>query len=63
MPRMIYDYTKSRLETASSDPQRFVRKLRNAEKVLLPHELEMLKKWLEYYASLKPELKSYLLAG
>ncbi|NMH27329.1 hypothetical protein [Flavobacterium silvaticum] len=62
MPRMIYDYTKSRLERASTDPARFVRKLKNAEKVLLPYELEMLKKWLDYYTSQKPELKDFVFA-
>lgn len=60
---MIYDYTKSRLERASTDPARFQRKLKYAEKVLLPYELEMLRKWLDYFTSEKPELKTYRLAG
>lgn len=60
MPRMIYDYTKSRLEMASNDPQRFLRKLKTAKKVLLPYELEMLQNWLDYYANQKPELKTVI---
>ena len=60
MPRMIYDYTKSVLERVSFDPLLFVKELRKALKVLLPYELEMLTKWLDYFTVLKPELKACL---
>lgn len=63
MPRMIYDYTKTGLERVSSDPVLFTKELKKAEKVLQPYELEMLRKWLDYFTKLKPELKPYLLAS
>jgi hypothetical protein len=58
MPRMIYDYTKSVLERVSFDPTLFKKELRKALKALLPYELEQLKKWLEYFTTTRPELKS-----
>jgi len=57
---MIYDYTKSVLERVSFDPALFVRELKKAVKALLPYELEMLRKWLDYFTSSRPELKPYL---
>lgn len=60
MPRMIYDYTKNVLERVSFDPKLFVKELRKALKALLPYELEMLKKWLDYFTNQKPELKPCL---
>lgn len=60
MPRMIYDYTKSVLERVSFNPALFVRELKKAVKALLPYELEMLRKWLDYFTSSRPELKPYL---
>lgn len=60
MPRMIYDYTKSVLERVSFDPLLFVKELRKALKVLLPYELEMLTKWLDYFTDTKPELRPCL---
>ena len=57
---MIYDYTKSVLERVSFDPALFVKELKKAVKVLLPYELEMLKKWLDFFTSSKPELKPCL---
>ena len=60
MPRMIYDYTKSVLERVSFDPMLFIKELRKAVKVLLPYELEMLTKWLDYFTCSKPELKPCL---
>jgi len=58
MPRMIYDYTKSVLERVSFDPTLFKKELRKALKALLPYELEQLRKWLDYFTTNKPELKS-----
>ena len=60
MPRMIYDYTKTLLERVSFDPDLFRKELKKAIKVLLPYELEMLKRWLAYFTNQKPELKPCL---
>ena len=58
MPRMIYNYTKSVLESVSFDPTLFTKELRKALKALLPYELEQLKKWLSYFTTDRPELKA-----
>lgn len=60
MPRMIYDYTKSVLERVSFDPALFRKELRKALKNLLPYELEQLRKWLDYFTTGRPELRSCL---
>lgn len=60
MPRMIYDYTKLMLERVSFDPVLFTKELKKAIKNLLPYELEQLIKWLIYYTSQKPELRTCL---
>jgi peptide deformylase len=57
MARMIYDYTKSELESVSIDPNRFKRKLKKAVHSLLPHEIDHLKKWLYYFTDNKPHLQ------
>lgn len=57
MPRMIYDHTKNVLEKVSFDVKLFIKELKKALKVLLPYELEHLKKWLLFFTSEKPELK------
>ncbi|CAN1486523.1 hypothetical protein MCETHM1_00064 [Flavobacteriaceae bacterium] len=61
MSRMIYDYTKMVLERVSFDPELFAKELRKAVKILLPYEMEHLKKWLFYFTVEKPELKKYLI--
>ena len=58
---MIYDYTKSVLERVSFDPILFSKELKKAIKILLPYEIEQLKKWLKSFTSEKPELKDCLL--
>ncbi len=60
MPRMIYDYTKSILESVSFDTNLFKKELRKSLKNLLPHEVEHLNKWLLFYTNDKPELKHCL---
>ncbi|MEW5675707.1 hypothetical protein ABGT15_05295 [Flavobacterium enshiense] len=60
MPRMIYDYTKSVLESVSFDPVLFMKELKKAIKNLLPYEIEQLRKWLLFYTNEKPELKPCL---
>lgn len=61
MPRMIYDYTKNALEKVSVDVQLFVKELRKASRVLLPYELERLKKWLLFFTENRPELRNYVI--
>lgn len=60
MPRMIYDYTKSVLESVSFDPMLFKKELRKGIKNLLPYEVEHLNNWLEYYTNNRPELRNCL---
>jgi len=60
MPRMIYDYTKSELESVSIDPNLFRRKLKKAVHSLLPHEMDNLQKWLSYFTMNKPDLQHCL---
>lgn len=60
MPRMIYDYTKSVLESVSFDPLLFMKELKKAVKSLLLYEIEQLTKWLFYFTAEKPQLKPCL---
>ncbi len=57
---MIYDYTKSELESVSVDPNRFKRKLKKAVNSLLPYEIDLLQNWLSYFTINKPHLKDCL---
>lgn len=59
MPRMIYDYTKNELESVSSSPDLFNRRLKKAIKNLLPYEIDQLRNWLSYFTNNKPHLKVY----
>ncbi len=58
---MIYDYTKSILERVSFAPDLFVKELKKAVRNLLPHEMEHLRNWLNYYTKERPELKQCLI--
>ncbi|WP_310555036.1 hypothetical protein [Flavobacterium sp.] len=60
MSRMIYDYTKSMLESVSFDPALFKKELKKGIRNLLPYEVEHLSNWLSYYTVNKPELKNCL---
>lgn len=60
MPRMIYDYTKSELESVSVDPNLFKRKLKKAVNSLLPYEIDLLQNWLSFFTSNKPHLRDCL---
>ncbi|EIA07866.1 hypothetical protein [Flavobacterium frigoris] len=60
MSRMIYDYTKEVLERVSFDQKLFIKELKKAVKILLPYEIDHLRKWLLFYTSEKPELKKCL---
>ena len=61
MPRMIYDYTKSTLESVSFDPNLFNKELKKGVRNLLPYEVDQLKNWLLYYTTNKPELERCLI--
>ena len=58
MARMIYDYTKSELESVSLDPNLFKKRLKRAFRDLLPYEIDQLQNWLWYFTVNKPELKT-----
>lgn len=60
MPRMIYDYTKSTLESVSFDPNLFKKELKKGVRNLLPYEVDQLKNWLLYFTTNKPELERCL---
>jgi hypothetical protein len=61
MPRMIYDYTKSTLESVSFDPNLFKKELKKGVRNLLPYEVDQLKNWLLYFTTNKPELERCLI--
>ena len=58
MPRMIYDYTKTELESVSFDSNLFKRSLKKAVRNLLPYEIDQLQNWLSYFTVNKPELQN-----
>jgi len=60
MSKILYDYTKSVLERVSFDTKLFCKELEKAIKVLLPYEVDQLKKWLVDFVRQKPELKPSL---
>lgn len=60
MSRMIYGYTKEVLERVSFDIKLFVKELKKAIRILLPYEIDHLKKWLLYFTNEKPELRGCL---
>ena len=47
MPRMIYYYTKSKIEKALSNPDQLKREIKKASKTLLTYEMETLSIWLD----------------
>jgi DNA replication protein DnaD len=57
---MIYGYTKEVLERVSFDIKLFVKELKKAIRILLPYEIDHLKKWLLYFTNEKPELRGCL---
>jgi hypothetical protein len=61
MSKIMFDYTKSILETVSFEPILFCKELEKAIKRLLPYEIEQLREWLLTFTIGKPELKQYLL--
>ena len=56
MPRRVYEYTKSVLIKVSFSVSLFKKELKKASKVLLPHEYNELRLWVENYITKHPHL-------
>jgi len=56
MPRRVFEYTKSVLIKVSFSVSLFKKELKKASKVLLPHEYNELKLWVENYITKHPHL-------
>ena len=56
MPRKVFDYTKNVLIKVSFSVSLFKKELKKASKVLLPHEYEELRLWVEHYIKRHPHL-------
>ena len=56
MPRRVFEYTKSILIKVSFSVSLFKKELKKASKVLLPHEYNELRLWVENYITKHPHL-------
>ena len=56
MPRRVFEYTKSVLIKVSFSVSLFKKELKKASKVLLPHEYNELRLWVEIYITKHPHL-------
>ncbi|MAJ83056.1 MAG: hypothetical protein CMC16_02065 [Flavobacteriaceae bacterium] len=56
MPRRVFEYTKNVLIKVSFSVSLFKKELKKASKVLLPHEYNELKLWVENYITKHPHL-------
>jgi len=56
MPRRVFEYTKNVLIKVSFSVSLFKKELRKASKVLLPHEYNELRLWVENYITKHPHL-------
>ena len=56
MPRRVFEYTKSVLIKGSFSVSLFKKELKKASKVLLPHEYNELRLWVENYITKHPHL-------
>jgi len=56
MPRRVFEYTKSVLIKVSFSVSLFKKELKKASKVLLPHEYNELRLWVEKYITKHPHL-------
>ena len=56
MPRRVFEYTKSVLIKVSFSVSLFKKELKKASKVLLPHEYNELRLWVENYVTKHPHL-------
>jgi len=57
----MLEYTKTVLQKVSFDRSLFKKEVKKAIAILLPQEIEELKKWLTQYINDKPELATSLL--
>lgn len=60
MSRQVYKYTKKVLKKVSFSIVLFKKELQKASKVLLPHEYEELKIWVEIFISKRPHLSGVI---
>ena len=56
MPRRVFEYTKSVLIKVSFSVSLFKKELKKASNVLLPHEYNELRLWVENYITKHPHL-------
>ena len=56
MPRRVFEYTKSVLIKVSFSVSLFKKELKKASKVLLQHEYNELRLWVENYITKHPHL-------
>ena len=56
MPRRVFEYTKSVLIKVSFSVSLFKKELKKSSKVLLPHEYNELRMWVENYITKHPHL-------
>ena len=56
MPRRVFEYTKNVLIKVSFSVSLFKKELKKASKVLLPHEYNELRLWVENYITKHPHL-------
>ena len=56
MPRRVFEYTKSVVIKVSFSVSLFKKELKKASKVLLPHEYNELRLWVENYITKHPHL-------
>lgn len=61
MARAMLEYTKTVLQKVSFDAKLFSKELQKALSRLLPHEVEELKRWLQWFILDKPELQKSLI--
>jgi len=58
MPKTMLEYTKTVLKKVSFDSVLFCKELKKSLRILLPEEVEELKKWLQQFINGKPELQT-----
>ncbi|WP_299434795.1 hypothetical protein [uncultured Maribacter sp.] len=58
MPKAMLEYTKTVLKKVSFDSVLFCKELKKSLRILLPEEIEELKKWLQQFINDKPELQT-----
>ncbi len=61
MPRAIFEYTKTVLQSVSFDTNLFCKELQKATKYLLPHELRELSLWIKTLVRNNPHLDSCMI--